>query len=129
MGVNQQFLAEEFIKAGVMVSDTDENFQELQRLNPNQNEIQGAIAQALEQRKKKANTTPINPGYVLAILKANRQKPGSDLDPWWVTHEGIDRKGQELQLRPQGNESYDSFKTRIFRVVRERSEVKKYGEN
>jgi uncharacterized protein YdaU (DUF1376 family) len=128
MARNHQVLAEEFIKAGVMVSDADENFQQLQQLNPELIEIQEAISQALEQRKKKSSATPINPGYVLAILKANRKKPASEFDPWWVSHEGIDRKGHELQMRPQGNESYDSFKSRIFKVVREREEVKKYGE-
>ena len=74
---------------------------------------------------KVSNPTPINAGYVLAILKGARKKletPKADEDAWWKTNEGIDAKGRELAMRAQGSESYESFKTRIFAELHKRKE-------
>ena len=75
---------------------------------------------------KVSNPTPINAGYVLAILKGARKKAdaaSADEDAWWKTNEGIDDKGRELSMKAQGAESYDSFKTRIFAELRKRQET------
>jgi hypothetical protein len=74
---------------------------------------------------KVSNPTPINAGYVLAILKGVRKKAeaaSADEDAWWKTNEGIDTKGRELGMRAQGAENYDSFKTRIFAELHKRKE-------
>jgi hypothetical protein len=85
-----------------------------------------AIATAKEARMKVSNPTPINAGYVLAILKGARKKAeaaNADEDAWWKTNEGIDAKGREIGMRAQGAENYDSFKTRIFAELRKRQEA------
>ncbi len=74
---------------------------------------------------KVSNPTPINAGYVLAILKGARKKMeaiSTGEEAWWKTHEGIDAKGRELAMKAQGSESYESFKTRIFAELRKRNE-------
>ena len=85
-----------------------------------------AISQAKETRRRASSSTPINVGFVLAILKGMRRKslatdPGEDI--WWKTTEGIDSKARELGMRAQGSEGYDSFKTRIFAELRKRKEI------
>jgi len=89
-------------------------------------EVEEAIAQAKEMRRRASSSTPINTGFVLAILKGMRRKAqtlDSSEDTWWKSNEGIDLKGRELGMRAQGSESYDSFKTRIFAELRKRKET------
>ena len=66
----------------------------------------------------------------MAILKGMRRKsqtinPVEDI--WWKSNEGIDAKGRELDMRAQGSESYDAFKTRIFVELRKRQEAVNAG--
>ena len=87
-------------------------------------DVEVAIAQAKEMRRRASSSTPINAGFVLAILKGMRRKAlDSSEDTWWKSNEGIDLKGRELGMRAQGSESYDSFKTRIFAELRKIKEI------
>ena len=89
-------------------------------------EVEEAIAQAKEMRRRASSSTPINTGFVLSILKGMRRKAqalDSSEETWWKSNEGIDLKARELGMRAQGSESYDSFKTRIFSELRKRKEI------
>jgi hypothetical protein len=96
------------------------------RFDISEKEITEAILQAKETRRRASSSTPINVGFVVAILKGMRRKsqandPGEDA--WWKSNEGIDGKGRELGMRAQGSESYETFKTRIFAELRKRQET------
>jgi hypothetical protein len=89
-------------------------------------ELIKAISIARETRKKASVNTPINAGYVLAILKTvllKRHTPDPGELTWWKSHAGIDAKGRELGMQAQGSESYECFKARIFTELRKRKEA------
>jgi uncharacterized protein YdaU (DUF1376 family) len=112
-------------KEGRAISVDDYRIRDIVNLGVSEAEVVEAIATAKETRMKVSNPTPINAGYVLAILKGVRKKAeaaSADKDAWWKTNEGIDSKGRELGMRAQGAENYDSFKTRIFAELRKRKE-------
>ena len=112
------------------ITPKDEKIGEIVKLMAAEKEIQEAITQAKEMRKKASSSTPINPGLVLAILKGIRKKiqgQESSEDAWWKTNEGIDAKGRELDMRAQGSESYESFKARILIELRKRKEMANAG--
>lgn len=101
----------------------DYRIREIVNLGVTEAEVAEAIATAKETRMKVSNPTPINAGYVLAILKGARKKAEAaspEEDAWWKTNDGIDAKGRELAMNAQGSESYDSFKTRIFAELHRR---------
>jgi uncharacterized protein YdaU (DUF1376 family) len=113
-------------KEGRAIAVDDYRIRDIVNLGVTEVEVAEAIATAKETRMKVSNPTPINAGYVLAILKGARKKAESasaDEDAWWKTNEGIDAKGRELAMQAQGSESYDSFKTRIFAELRKRQEA------
>ncbi|MGV0981420.1 MAG: YdaU family protein [Polynucleobacter sp.] len=113
-------------KEGRAIAVDDYRIRDIVNLGVSEAEVAEAIATAKETRLKVSNLTPINAGYVLAILKGARKKleaAKADEDAWWKTNEGIDIKGRELGMRAQGAESYDAFKTRIFADLRKRQEV------
>ncbi len=111
---------------GGAIAVDDYRIRDIVNLGVTEAEVAEAIATAKETRMKVSNPSPINAGYVLAILKGMRKKAGSastQEDAWWKTNEGIDTKGRELGMRAQGAENYDSFKTRIFAELRKRQEA------
>ena len=115
-----------FAKEGMNITLDDGRIKEMIGMDISAKEIADAILQAKETRRRASSSTPINVGFVLAILKGMRRKsqanePGEDI--WWKSNEGIDVKGRELGMRAQGSESYDAFKTRIFAELRKRQEV------
>ena len=112
-------------KEGRAIAVDDYRIRDIVNLGVTEAEVAEAIATAKETRMKVSNPTPINAGYVLAILKGARKKAeaaSADEDAWWKTNEGIDAKGRELAMKAQGPESYESFKTRIFAELRKRKE-------
>ena len=113
-------------KEGRAIAVDDYRIRDIVNLGVTEAELVEAIATAKETRMKVSNPTPINAGYVLAILKGARKKAeatSAEEDAWWKTNEGIDTKGRELGMRAQGAENYDSFKTRIFAELRKRQET------
>jgi uncharacterized protein YdaU (DUF1376 family) len=115
-----------FEKEGVNIGEDDERIAQLIQQGPTVEDVEVAIAQAKEMRRRASSSTPINTGFVLAILKGMRRKVQaleSSEETWWKSNEGIDLKGRELGMRAQGSESYDSFKTRIFAELRKRKEI------
>ena len=119
-----------FAKEGINIPLDDERINEMLRLDISEKEVADAILQAKETRRRASSSTPINVGFVMAILKGMRRKsqtinPVEDI--WWKSNEGIDAKGRELDMRAQGSESYDAFKTRIFVELRKRQEAVNAG--
>lgn len=55
-------------------------------------------------------------------VKTNGQNmPGrSTPSDWWITQEGIDRKGRELSIPPLPREEYRDYKDRLFKAIEER---------
>ena len=126
----RQKIVNVFAVHGVNIAPKDEKIGEIARLMAEEEEIQEAITQAKEMRKKASSSTPINAGLVLAILKGMRKKiqdQENSEDAWWKTNEGIDAKGRELDMRAQGSESYESFKGRILIELRKRKEMANAG--
>ena len=112
-------------KEGRAIAVDDYRIRDIVNLGVTEAEVAEAITTAKETRMKASNPTPINAGYVLAILKGARKKAeaaSADEDAWWKTNEGIDTKGRELAMKAQGSESYESFKTRIFAELHKRKE-------
>jgi uncharacterized protein YdaU (DUF1376 family) len=112
-------------KEGGTIAVDDYRIRDIVNLGVSEAEVAQAIATAKETRMKASSHTPINAGYVLAILKGARKKTeatSAGEEAWWKTHEGIDAKGRELAMKAQGSESYDSFKTRIFAELRKLKE-------
>jgi len=113
-------------KEGRAIAVDDYRIRDIVNLGVTEAEVEEAIATAKETRMKVSNPTPINAGYVLAILKGARRKAeaaSAEEDAWWKSNEGIVTKGRELGMRAQGAENYDSFKTRIFAELRKRQET------
>jgi uncharacterized protein YdaU (DUF1376 family) len=112
---------------GRAIAVDDCRIRDIVNLGASEAEVAQAIATAKETRMKGSNPTPINAGYVLAILKGARKKAeatNADEDAWWKTSEGIDAKGRELGLKAEISETYPAFKTRIFAELRKRKEIK-----
>ena len=119
-----------FAREGINIPLDDERINEMLRLDISEKEVADAILQAKDTRRRASSSTPINVGFVMAILKSMRRKsqtinPVEDI--WWKSNEGIDAKGRELDMRAQGSESYDAFKTRIFAELRKRQEAVNAG--
>ena len=119
-----------FAKEGINIPLDDERINEMLGLDISEKEVADAILQAKDTRRRASSSTPINVGFVMAILKGMRRKsqtinPVEDI--WWKSNEGIDAKGRELGMRAQGSESYDAFKTRIFVELRKRQEAVNAG--
>ena len=119
-----------FAKEGINIPLDDERINEMLRLDIYEKEVADAILQAKDTRRRASSSTPINVGFVMAILKGMRRKSQA-IDPtedvWWKSNEGIDVKGRELGMRAQGSESYDAFKIRIFAELRKRQEAVNAG--
>lgn len=119
-----------FAKEGINIPLDDERINEMLRLDISGKEVADAILQAKDTRRRASSSTPINVGFVMAILKGMRRKSQANNpceDIWWKSNEGIDTKGRELGMRAQGSESYDAFKTRIFAELRMRQEAANAG--
>lgn len=115
-----------FAKEGINIPPDDGRIKEMIGMDISEGEMAEAILQAKETRRRASSSTPINVGFVLAILKGMRRKSQANdpcEDTWWKSNEGIDDKGRELGMRAQGSESYDAFKTRIFLELRKRQEA------
>jgi uncharacterized protein YdaU (DUF1376 family) len=118
----------EMIKKECQVSPLDETrIKEMVLMEVSDVELEAAIKIAKEVRAKVNNTLPINPGYVLSILKTQRKKQAKEdgEDAWWKTHAGIDLKGRELHMKPRPSESYDAFKIRLFSELNKRKGVER----
>ena len=114
------------MKKECQVSPMDETrIKEMVLMEVSDVEVEAAIQIAKEVRAKVNNTLPINPGYVLSILKTQRKKQAIEEgeDGWWKTHAGIDLKGRELQMSPRPSESYETFKVRLFTELNKRKGV------
>jgi len=113
-------------KEGGAVAVSDVRIREMVKTGASEEELIKAISIARETRKKASVNTPINAGYVLAILKTvllKRHTPDPGELTWWKSHAGIDAKGRELGMQAQGSESYECFKARIFTELRKRKEA------
>ena len=113
-------------KEGGAVAVSDVRIRDMVKIGAKEEELIQAISIARETRKKTALNTPINAGYVLAILKTvlkKRDVPDPGELTWWKSHSGIDTKGRELGMQAQGSESYECFKARIFTELRKRKEA------
>jgi len=113
-------------KEGGAVAISDVRIREMVKTGASEEELIKAISIARETRKKASVNTPINAGYVLAILKTvllKRYTPDPGELTWWKSHAGIDAKGRELGMQAQGSESYECFKARIFTELRKRKEA------
>lgn len=123
--VHKRF-AELIGKEGAPVSVADCRIKDMVAIGASETDVIGAISIAREMRKKISNTSPINAGYVLAIVKCEMKKRAvastAEL-AWWKTNEGIDAKGRELSMRAQRSESYESYKARIFAHLRKCQEI------
>ncbi|MCM2575135.1 YdaU family protein [Achromobacter xylosoxidans] len=71
------------------------------------------LARVLETQREKASAVPDKPDQATP-------KPAQDNDRWWMSENGIDRKGRELGMFARGGESYPAFKDRIFEALRQR---------
>jgi len=112
-------------KEGGAVAISDVRIRDMVKTGASEEDLIQAITIARETRKKSSLNTPINAGYVLAILKTvlhKRKAPDPSELTWWKTHSGIDAKGRELGMQAQGSESYECFKARIFNELRKRKE-------
>ena len=72
-------------KEGRAIAVDDYRIRDIVNLGVTEAEVAEAIATAKETRMKVSNPTPINAGYVLAILKGARKKAESasaDEDAW-----------------------------------------------
>ena len=119
-----------FAKEGINIPLDDGRIKEMIGMDISEKEVAEAILQAKDTRRRASSSTPINVGFVMAILKGMRRKsqtinPVEDI--WWKSNEGIDAKGRELGMRAQGSESYDAFKTRILAELRKRQEAVNAG--
>lgn len=113
-------------KEGGAVAISDVRIRDMVKTGASEEELIKAISIARETRKKASVNTPINAGYVLAILKTvllKRYTPDPGELTWWKSHTGIDAKGRELGMQAQGSESYECFKARIFTELRKRKEA------
>jgi uncharacterized protein YdaU (DUF1376 family) len=113
-------------KEGGAVAISDVRIRDMVKTGASEEELIKAISIARETRKKASVNTPINAGYVLAILKTvllKRHTPDPGELTWWKSHAGIDSKGRELGMQAQGSESYECFKARIFTELRKRKEA------
>jgi hypothetical protein len=113
-------------KEGGAVAISDVRIRDMVKTGASEEELIKAISIARETRKKASVNTPINAGYVLAILKTvllKRHTPDPGELTWWKSHSGIDAKGRELGMQAQGSESYECFKARIFTELRKRKEA------
>jgi uncharacterized protein YdaU (DUF1376 family) len=113
-------------KEGGAVAVSDVRIRDMVKIGAKEEDLIQAITIARETRKKTSLNTPINAGYVLAILKTvlkKRDVPDPGELTWWKTHSGIDAKGRELGMQAQGSESYECFKARIFTELRKRKEA------
>jgi uncharacterized protein YdaU (DUF1376 family) len=127
--------AELISKEGASVSVDDCRIKDMVATGASEEEVIAAISIAREMRKKISTASPINAGYVLAIVKCEIKKRVLSVKAdageiaWWKTNEGIDAKGRELSMRAQGSESYESYKARIFAELRKRQEIGKPTES
>jgi uncharacterized protein YdaU (DUF1376 family) len=122
----QTRFAELVSKEGGAVAISDVRIRDMVKTGATEEELIKAISIARETRKKASVNTPINAGYVLAILKTvllKRHTPDPGELTWWKSHAGIDAKGRELGMQAQGSESYECFKARIFTELRKRKEA------
>lgn len=113
-------------KEGGAVAISDVRIRDMVKTGASEEELIKAISIARETRKKASVNTPINAGYVLAILKTvllKRHTPDPGELTWWKSHAGIDAKGRELGMQAQGSESYECFKARIFTELRKRKDA------
>ena len=131
LGEMHKRFAELISKEGASVAVDDCRIKDMVATGASEAEVIGAISIAKEMRKKISTTSPINAGYVLAIVKCELKKrtlaDSGDI-AWWKTNDGIDAKGRELSMRAQGSESYESYKARIFAQLRKRQEIVKPSE-
>jgi uncharacterized protein YdaU (DUF1376 family) len=135
LGDRHKHFAELISKEGTSVSVDDCRIKDMVATGASEADVIGAISIAREMRKKISTASPINAGYVLAILKCEIKKRALSVKAdagdiaWWKTNEGIDAKGRELSMRAQGSESYESYKARIFVELRKRQEMAKPTES
>ena len=121
--------AELISKEGASVAVDDCRIKDMVATGASEADVIGAISIAREMRKKISTASPINAGYVLAIVKCEIKKRALSVKAdagdiaWWKTNQGIDAKGRELSMRAQGSESYESYKARIFAELRKRQEM------
>lgn len=131
LGEMHKRFAELISKEGASVAVDDCRIKDMVATGASEAEVIGAISIAKEMRKKISTASPINAGYVLAIVKCELKKrtlaDSGDI-AWWKTNDGIDAKGRELSMRAQGSESYESYKARIFAQLRKRQEIVKPSE-
>jgi uncharacterized protein YdaU (DUF1376 family) len=126
LGDMHKRFAELISKEGASVSVDDCRIKDMVATGASEADVIGAISIAREMRKKISTASPINAGYVLAIVKCEMKKRSVTTTgelAWWKTNDGIDAKGRELLMRAQGSESYESYKTRIFAELRKRQEL------
>lgn len=85
-----------------------------------------ALEIAQQRRESSRSTAPINAGYLDSILAdvvagpaTGRPAARPQIDDWYRSDGGIDRKGRELGMYAHGGESYAAFRDRIWQRIRE----------
>jgi len=77
----------------------------------------GAVAERLGLKPKSENPVEKNPDP-----KPNGNGQTSPRDDWWLTSNGITRKGLEIGLKPEYGEKTRAYKDRIFKALQQRKE-------
>jgi hypothetical protein len=101
---------------GVTVETIEAACLEARQAKPNERISPAYIAAIIERWSKEAKAIDVA-GAKVPDAKANGN--GQAADRWWLTDQGIVRKGKELGMYARGTESYADFKDRIFTKLRE----------
>lgn len=82
-------------------------------------ELRQAYDNAVADRTATGDISPINAGFIRALLAKvrNPPKPRPRADDWDRSKEGIERKGREMGILGRGAESHDSLKARIHEAI------------
>ena len=117
-------------KRGASLQASDPRVRKWAELGVTDAQALQALELAQQRRQTQANPQPVNAGYLDTILADLREpkdaqatgKPakGEPQDRWWMSNNGIDRKGREMGMFARPSEDYASFKDRIFEEIRRR---------
>ncbi len=100
-------------KGGAALTANDPRVREWAAAGVTDAQLLTALEQAQQQRHAKSDATPINAGYLNAILAKLRAAPAERNTAWW-TPDGLARRCTELGIAgPRPGETTDQVKARI----------------
>ncbi|MEX3635989.1 hypothetical protein [Paraburkholderia sp. BR14320] len=85
-------------------------------------ELRRAYDLAVADRQASGDASPISAGFLRVFIDKVRAPPRPKADDWHRTDAGIDRKANELGVRPRPGETYAALKDRVFEAVRRRDQ-------